>query len=248
MYTFNSRVRYSETDETGCLSLLGMMNYMQDCSTFQSEDAGVGVGFLEKHHKAWLLSSWQIEIDRYPKLGERILVGTWPTATRGMYGYRAFVLRDASGGSLVRAQSVWFLFDTQKQIPLRVQPEDIDPYGAAKPPLPMRGGEGRLRLPRTCRDGMPVTVARHHLDTNHHMNNAQYVSLARDAVPASGIVCGVRADYKKAALLGERLVPRLSQMEQDLWIVGLQGEDGQLRAVIELRMMDETEENEEQKK
>ena len=42
MYTFDSRIRYSETDETGALSLLGVINYMQDCSTFQSEDIGLG--------------------------------------------------------------------------------------------------------------------------------------------------------------------------------------------------------------
>ena len=27
MYTFDSRIRYSETDETGALSLLGVINY-----------------------------------------------------------------------------------------------------------------------------------------------------------------------------------------------------------------------------
>ena len=46
MYTINSRVRYSETDERGQLSLTGIINYMQDCSTFQSEDARVGVEYL----------------------------------------------------------------------------------------------------------------------------------------------------------------------------------------------------------
>ena len=38
MYTFGSRIRYSETDEYGKLTLTGIMNYLQDCSTFQSED------------------------------------------------------------------------------------------------------------------------------------------------------------------------------------------------------------------
>ena len=70
MYTFDSRIRYSETDETGALSLLGVINYMQDCSTFQSEDIGLGVEYLEKKKRAWLLSSWRIVIDRYPVLGE----------------------------------------------------------------------------------------------------------------------------------------------------------------------------------
>ena len=36
MYELNSRVRYSETDIDAKLSLTGIMNYMQDCSTMQS--------------------------------------------------------------------------------------------------------------------------------------------------------------------------------------------------------------------
>ena len=43
MYQFESRIRYSETGEDGCLTLTGMINYLQDCSIFQSEDMGVGV-------------------------------------------------------------------------------------------------------------------------------------------------------------------------------------------------------------
>ena len=66
MYELNSRVRYSETDIDAKLSLTGIMNYMQDCSTMQSEDAGVGIGYLEQEKKAWLLSSWQIMIERRP--------------------------------------------------------------------------------------------------------------------------------------------------------------------------------------
>ena len=90
MYTFDSRIRYSETDETGALSLLGVINYLQDCSTFQSEDIGLGVEYLEEKKRAWLLSSWRIVIDRYPVLGERIKIGTWATSSKGIYGYRDF--------------------------------------------------------------------------------------------------------------------------------------------------------------
>ena len=43
MYTFESRVRYSETDENGLLSIAGIVDYFQDVSTFQSEDLGIGV-------------------------------------------------------------------------------------------------------------------------------------------------------------------------------------------------------------
>ena len=43
MYSFDSRVRYSEVDEDRKLSLTGVINYMQDCSTFQSEDLNLSL-------------------------------------------------------------------------------------------------------------------------------------------------------------------------------------------------------------
>ena len=43
MYTFESRIRYSETDSEGKLTIASLINYFQDCSTFQSQDLGLGV-------------------------------------------------------------------------------------------------------------------------------------------------------------------------------------------------------------
>ena len=48
MYTFDSRVRYSETGEEGLLSLPAIVDYFQDVSTFQSEDLGIGIDFLKE--------------------------------------------------------------------------------------------------------------------------------------------------------------------------------------------------------
>ena len=42
-YSFTSRIRYSEIGEDGNLTLPGLINYFQDCSTFQSEAIGEGV-------------------------------------------------------------------------------------------------------------------------------------------------------------------------------------------------------------
>lgn len=71
MYTFNSRVRYSEVDSNARLTLDGIINYMQDCTNFQSEDLGVGLEFHKEKKLAWILNSWQIVIDEYPKNGRK---------------------------------------------------------------------------------------------------------------------------------------------------------------------------------
>lgn len=85
MYTFESRVRFSEADHTELLTLPGLVNYFQDCSTFQSEDIGYGVESLKKSGQAWILSAWQIVVNRYPKAW-----GTYPGVDLGDGFYRAF--------------------------------------------------------------------------------------------------------------------------------------------------------------
>ena len=65
-------------DEFGKLSVTGIMNYLQDCSTFQSEDLKLGLSYLYDKKRAWWLNTWQILIDRCPGLGERIKISTWP--------------------------------------------------------------------------------------------------------------------------------------------------------------------------
>ena len=51
-YSFSGRVRYSEIGENGLLTLPGVLNYFQDCSTFQSEQLGYGMDVLKKEKKA----------------------------------------------------------------------------------------------------------------------------------------------------------------------------------------------------
>ena len=77
-YSFKGRVRYSEIGEDGCLTLPGIQNYYQDCCTFQSENIGQGMEALEERQRAWVLSSWQIVVNRYPGLGETIVALTAP--------------------------------------------------------------------------------------------------------------------------------------------------------------------------
>ena len=69
-YTFDSRIRYSEIDHHRTITLPGIINYFQDCSTFQSEELGNGVNDMYTKGKVWVLAYWQIEINKLPVLGE----------------------------------------------------------------------------------------------------------------------------------------------------------------------------------
>jgi medium-chain acyl-[acyl-carrier-protein] hydrolase len=232
MYSFNARVRYSEVGGDRRLSVPGVVNYLQDCSTFQSEDLKMGIDYLEQSHRAWWLSSWQIVINRYPRLGEEIVVSTWPYDFKGIYGYRNFTICDKQGEYLVKANSIWFLFDTKAGRPAKVESEDIRGYqteGDKK--LDMEYAPRRIALSGEYEAGEPVTVTLHHIDTNRHVNNAQYVAVAREAIPESFQIREIRVEYKKAAVLGDVMIPRISR-EKEACTVALCSQDGTAYAVV----------------
>ena len=233
MYSFDSRVRYSETDENGSLSLLSMMDYLQDCSTFQSEDLNVGFAHLAEKHCAWWVYSWNIEILSMPELGSRIRIATWPYRFRGVFGYRNFVIRDEEGRDLIRADSVWFFYNVEKHCPARPDNEDVVPYGMEER-LPMPEMPRKMRLPDEMEEMPGILVMRHHLDTNRHVNNAQYIEMARESVPAAFRLGGVWAEYRKMAVLGDTLIPFRAKTDEG-WLVSLRKSDGQVCVNVLLR-------------
>ena len=78
MYTHDRRVTYSEISMKGFADIAQIAEYFQDCSVFQSEVLGMGLTYMNEHHLAWLLASWQIDVDTYPEMGCKVSVSTWP--------------------------------------------------------------------------------------------------------------------------------------------------------------------------
>lgn len=128
MYQFNSRIRYSEVDSSGSLSMESLLDYFQDCSTFHSEDLGVGVEYLTKRHLAWVMSSWQIVADRYPRLGERVVIGTAPYELKGFFGYRNFLMETEEGERLACANTLWTLMDMENMRPAKPTAKMLEAY------------------------------------------------------------------------------------------------------------------------
>ena len=231
MYQLESRIRYSETDADGFLTMTGIINYFQDCSIFHSEDCGVGVQWLKDRHRAWMLSSWRILVDRTPRFGEKVRVSTWPYAFKGIYGYRNFAIQNDAGDFLVRADSLWFLSDTATLLPVRVTEEDVRAYGSNEPPIEMEKVPRKIQVPDELEEKEPILVTYHHIDTNRHVNNAQYVEMARQAARPEGKVRELRAEYKHAAVAGDTIIPKAGRTQEGD-VVSLCSPEGKPYAVI----------------
>lgn len=231
MYTFNSRVRYSEIDASGKISLDAIINYFQDCTTFHSEDVGKGIQRLKREHKVWMLSSWQIVIDTYPVFGQNIIIGTQPYDFKGMLGFRNFVIMDENKNPMVKANSIWCLLNTDTGKPIRVCEEDVSCYGSGEK-LDMQYADRKITVPEGGVTRESFYVRPHQIDTNHHVNNGEYVLMAREYIPEGCTIRQVRAEYKNQAVLGDRIVPTVITVENG-YVIVLNNENNSPYAVVE---------------
>ena len=230
-YSFESRVRYSEIGEDKRLTMTGLLNYFQDCTTFHSEEVGRGMEVLEAIRHVWVLSAWQVCVNRYPKLGEHSVVSTWPYDFKSFYGSRNFELKTADGEQLAYANSLWTFLDLESGRPARVLPEELAAYPTEEK-LDMDYAPRKIRVPEHTVQGEAFQVKPHHLDTNHHVNNGQYVSMARDCFREDFSIRQLRVEYKRQALLGDQILPCLAA-EGDRYVVSLNSPSGQPYAIVE---------------
>lgn len=208
MYDFTARIRYSETDSSGRLGVAGLLNYFQDCATFQSGDCGLGVEQLRSRGMAWVLMSWQLVISRMPEFCEHVRVTTNPYYIGGFLGKRNFLLETLNGERLTIANSVWTLVDPATGHPTHVPGDMARLYGLGDP-FDMDYAARRIRPEGEYAECAPVIVAPHMLDTNGHVNNTHYAALAADLLPHGFVYSQLRVEYRKSAVAGNTIFPRL---------------------------------------
>ena len=202
-YSFSGRVRYSEIGENGLLTLPGILNYFQDCSTFQSEESGLGIEVLKEWKRFWVLSAWQVIVERYPCLGERIAY----------------------------ANTYWTYINAENGLPVKLTERDTAGYEMEEK-LDMDYAPRKIILPGEYEQQEAFAVQKHHLDTNHHVNNCQYIQMAMDYLPADFKIHQMRAEYKQQARLYDVICP--AKAEEDIrTTILLNDQKGEPYAVVE---------------
>lgn len=229
-FSFDSRIRYSEVDPKCRLTLTGLTNYFQDCSVFHSESHDLSVDYLAENHIAWVLSSWQICIEKMPLLNDQVKVFTWAYDMKAFYGYRNFKMEDKDGNILAYANSVWVLVDTLSGRPVKIPQIMPDSYGF-EPKLDMVCSERKIPVPDDVKRVGEIVVPQFFIDSNQHMNNEKYVMLAQKLLPDDFRLSELRVEYRREAKLGDTIVSYIKQTNERVTVL-LADEDKKPYAVL----------------
>lgn len=238
MYKFKSRVRHSEVNEEGVLSIPAMMRYITDCCMFHSISIEYDVKRLHDEGKGWYVTMWQVAINRRPVCGEEIIVKTWPYNFRGMLGFRNFTIEDTGGDVLVEVDSLWVFMDLINHKPASVPEKMAIDFHCEdkldrewKPRKIVKCEELSTKIEQYEED-YHFTVRSMHMDTNYHMNNARYIEAAMEGIEDDSSISYIRAEYKNVAYKGDVVKVSYGELEEGMQ-ASLYNEENEF-AVVEI--------------
>ncbi len=232
MYSFESRIRYSEVDSELNLTYFDLVNYMQNCSCFHSDDEEVGVAYLAPRGLGWFVTTYEIHINRMPRYSERVKICTWPYQVRGMMARRMYAIYSDSDELLMYADSLWVLMDLEKHRPARLTQEIILAYPADAALPEFEFSKKKLNYNGNGKLAGKFKVTQNHIDTNNHMNNSYYIDVTRRFLPEE-CFNSIYVNYKKAAILFDELDVYLVELESGYQVVLMKGDE--IYTIVEYR-------------
>lgn len=233
MYSYDTRIRYTECANDSELTLPALVNLFQDCSLFHSEDVGLGLDYLAHSRTAWFLLNWQVVVERMPVFGERVKVCTQPYDFKGFYGSRNFWLEDESGTTIVKAATLWSYMSLETLRPVRPDAAQMARYGTGEK-LEMDYAPRKLAVPDNLEARGTIAVRPDMIDTNRHVNNGQYISIAMSLLEQDRPSVKVRqmlAEYKKSAVMGDTFHP-YTGWQAGRYYVCLKDDEGNVNVVV----------------
>ncbi|MCR5792803.1 MAG: acyl-[acyl-carrier-protein] thioesterase [Lachnospiraceae bacterium] len=235
MFQFDSKIRYSEIDSHGYLSIPGILNYFQDCSSFQSDAVGLGLEYFKDLDRAWVVNFWHIRITKRPRYGSNIKISTWPYKFDKILGYRNFAIRDDNDELCVIGDSLWVYIDTKTGRPIKPTEAETSPYGlGTRYDIPEVSR--KIKLPENMIPGDAFPVVRTNIDTNKHVNNEQYIEMAMEYLPSGKQVENIFVEYRTQAVLGDIIHPKY-EITDTTCTVALCNEKDKPYAIVKFEML-----------
>jgi medium-chain acyl-[acyl-carrier-protein] hydrolase len=175
------KIHHHEANARKQATLAALLNMMQESAMQSAAELGVGVEVLAERGIAWVLSRIFIEIMDYPKVGDEILIHTFPVELGRFLTQRDYFLY-LNDQNFLKATSQWLVFNLEKRglasIPNDFRAIPLPKFERAFEPL-----DTKLKAPQQVDLERHFVVDFQHIDFNQHTNNVVYVQWIMESVP-----------------------------------------------------------------
>ncbi len=239
IYTKKFEISFSDINENNKLSNKGILRMMQEIAMLHSDSLGYGLNDTEKTGFAWLILNWKLKVFSRPKWKTTLTINTWSRSLNPLFAYRDIEIYDDKNTLVAIATSKWILFDINKQSICKITPEIKEIFPNVNKSVFEDKFNEKLKEPENSELIMDYKIQRRDIDTNHHVNNLNYLDYAYEALPEdvfSNInFSNVEIMYKHEAKLGDTISAFYSHTQEDEYVVTIKDQERKnLHAIIKL--------------
>jgi len=205
-------VKMREVTCLGKLRLYSLFNILQDIAVEHADILHLGFNDCFKKGVSWVGAGYRLQINRLPKLGEKVKLETWISTVNAASSAREYKATDVNGGVLFRGTTQWVLISLDTLRPAQLTkhlPIDlalIDGEAMSEEPFP------RLKPAEKTEFETSFIARFDEMDVNGHINNAVYPMWAVEAVPEEWKYekepVFVKINYKRPVKSGQKVTVR----------------------------------------
>lgn len=199
VWTDSYNVHWCDADTKGNASIISLFNYLQESALRHADHLGFGYDAALEVKQIWVIVRMQLEVKRYPRWGESIMVRTWPRGVESFFALRDYEILDTDGNIIAAAASRWIVIDTIKRspLPMKIVQQVLylcDPREAIVSVFDKKMPTGDFVLLKKYK------VQYSDLDRHNHVNNTRYVEWVINSFPGNWLqqheMAAFRIDYQ----------------------------------------------------
>ena len=128
-----------------------------------------------------MLLYWKIKTIKRPHWNTELMVKTWARKFEKVSSWRDFEVYDNDGNLILIGTTQWVLIDVKKQSIAKITDKMHEEYGIFEKSVFEDEVSGKLQLEDKMEKVYEYTPTRRDIDSNHHVNNVNYLEIAYDA-------------------------------------------------------------------
>lgn len=183
IYTKKFQITFSDITENNELSDKGILRIMQEVAGMHSASLGYGLNDMPNTGFGWIILNWKLKIYSRPKWDTILTANTWSRKKTPLFAYRDIEIYDDKNNLVAISTSKWLLYDVNKQSIAKITPEIKEKFPDVDKSVFDDKFNEKLIEPENSNFAFEYTIQRRDIDTNHHVNNLNYLDFAYEALP-----------------------------------------------------------------
>ena len=213
-FEYSMKIPFDMSDVNGFIKIPQLILLSLQVSGMQSIELGMSdMYILENYNLVWIITDYNMKIDRLPVFDEKITIETYAMSHNRLFCYRAFNIKDEEGNTIIEMVATFVLMDRDTRKVHPVMSEITDAFDSELSKTMLRGPrfkelEGGVE--------QEYRVRFYDLDMNGHVNNSKYLDWVFEVMGADFLTQHVpkkvHLKYVKEVLAGGVIT---SQYEQE---------------------------------